>query len=85
MESGESGRPRARLRLALDRSNVFLMWQLLQTFKVALEYVGGSQEDVPLGLAWLKNPLWWGIWWGILILLIVTFCGQSSKFIYIDF
>jgi hypothetical protein len=53
--------------------------------KEIMEYLGGEREQPPTGF-WLKlnSPLW-GIWWGILIGLIVIFCGQSSKFIYIDF
>lgn len=51
-----------------------------------LEYAGGVLEDPPLKwMAWMKSPLWWGIWWAVLLLLIVAFSGQSSKFIYIDF
>ena len=62
------------------------MLQLFERVKAILEYAGGVKEDPPLPwLAWLRNPLWWGIWWAILILLIVAFSGQSSKFIYIDF
>jgi hypothetical protein len=32
----------------------------------------------------LSSPLW-GLWWGILLIIALIFCGQSSKFIYIDF
>jgi len=62
------------------------MLQLFERFKTICEYAGGVQDDLPPAwLAWMRNPLWWGIWWAILILLIVAFSGQSSKFIYIDF
>ncbi|HEV8184652.1 MAG TPA: hypothetical protein VGP40_01765 [Chthoniobacterales bacterium] len=50
-----------------------------------LEYLGGSSDQAP---AWLRLPLhspYWGFWWGLLLCLIIFFCGQSSKFIYIDF
>lgn len=50
-----------------------------------LEFLGGSRDTVPKGLPALTNPLFWGIWWGVLSLVIYVFCGQSSKFIYIDF
>ena len=53
--------------------------------KALLEYLGGSADEPP---AWLKVPLsspLWGFWWGLLLALILFFCGQSSKFIYIDF
>jgi hypothetical protein len=29
--------------------------------------------------------LFWGMWWGILVGIMLIFSGQSSKFIYIDF
>ncbi len=49
------------------------------------EYIGGERDNAPTGFTLdLRSPLW-GIWWGILACLIFVFCGQSSKFIYIDF
>ena len=31
-------------------------------------------------------PGWvWGLWWSLLLAVIALTCGQSSKFIYIDF
>ena len=54
-------------------------------FKHVMEYLGGERDDQPAMLPIsLASPIW-GIWWGILLLLILVFCGQSSKFIYIDF
>jgi hypothetical protein len=51
-----------------------------------LEYLGGSRDSPPAGIgAAMVHPLFWGVWWGALLLLIYVFCGQSSKFIYIDF
>jgi hypothetical protein len=50
-----------------------------------LEYLGGAQDSPPADLRMNLNSLWWGLWWGILLLAIVMFCGQTSKFIYIDF
>jgi hypothetical protein len=53
--------------------------------KQLFEYLGGSSDDCP---AWLRLPArspLWGLWWGLLICLIILFCGQASKFIYIDF
>ena len=53
--------------------------------KQAFEYVGGERDEPPRGVRWgLPSPLW-GLWWGLLLCLIAMFCGQSSKFIYIDF
>lgn len=53
--------------------------------KTLLEYIGGSSDQPP---EWLRLPLrspLWGLWWGLLLCVIVFVCGQSSKFIYIDF
>ncbi len=53
--------------------------------KHACEYLGGAQDDPPSGFPiGLWSPLW-GLWWGLLMCVIIAFCGQSSKFIYIDF
>jgi hypothetical protein len=53
--------------------------------KMLLEYFGGSTDEMPPFFRLpLASPLW-GIWWGMLICLIIFFCGQSSKFIDIDF
>jgi len=49
------------------------------------DYLGASREEPPPGAAFLASPVWCGIWWGVLIGLILLFCGQTSKFIYIDF
>jgi hypothetical protein len=55
----------------------------LRQLKHFFDYIGGSEEELPIGI---KLPLWWrGLWWGILAGLILLFCGQTSKFIYIDF
>ena len=60
--------------------------KLPSLIKSLLEYVGGVEEDLPSGLpGWLEGPFFWALWWVLLILLILTFCGQTSKFIYIDF
>lgn len=51
-----------------------------------LEYLGGSRDNLPQGFPMaVANPVFWGLWWGALSLVIYIFCGQSSKFIYIDF
>lgn len=50
-----------------------------------LEFLGGSRDTPPAGFPLSYNPLLWGIWWGTLSLVIYIFCGQSAKFIYIDF
>lgn len=51
-----------------------------------LEYLGGERDGAPAGFPVLLSNWWfWGLWWGVLSVLIFLFCGQSSKFIYIDF
>jgi hypothetical protein len=55
-------------------------------FKEWMEYLGGARDEPPPGKLRLSlHSLFWGIWWGILICVIMIFCGQTSKFIYIDF
>lgn len=71
----------------------------IQYFKTILECLGGSGEQ-PDAAAGQERPVpamvsrfqhtastWWfrGLWWGILAGIILLFCGQTSKFIYIDF
>lgn len=58
----------------------FLSW-----FKDVFDYIGGSREEPPAGAFFLASPWWTGLWWGLLLGLILLFCGQTSKFIYIDF
>jgi len=62
------------------------MLRLLNQIKAALEYMGGVTEESPWpSLRWFQGPVWWGIWWAVLVLLTLAFSGQTSKFIYIDF
>ena len=65
--------------------SMFDVFPLLRWFKDAFDYIGGSREHPPLGAGLLASPWWIGIWWGLLAGLILLFCGQTSKFIYIDF
>jgi len=58
---------------------------VLAWVKHFFDYLGASREEPPPGAGFLSSPLWLGIWWGVLIGLILLFCGQTSKFIYIDF
>ena len=54
--------------------------------KQVLDYLGGAADDPPADAPqFLTSPIFLGIWWGALIILVVLFCGQTSKFIYIDF
>ena len=63
------------------------MKQLFQRLKELCEHVGGSNDLPPPGFSPLLLSVWWwrGLWWGLLLGAILLFCGQSSKFIYIDF
>ena len=62
------------------------MSELAANVRAIFEYAGKVRDDAPPDwLAWMRSPLWLGILWTILILLIAAFSGQSSKFIYIDF
>lgn len=57
----------------------------MEWFKTACEYLGGERDSPPPGLPLRLGSPFWGVWWGVLFCIIVVFCGQSSKFIYIDF
>jgi hypothetical protein len=60
--------------------------QFLNNIRAVLDYTGGVTDEPPFAWAsWMNSGLWWGVWWAALLLLIVAFSGQSSKFIYIDF
>jgi hypothetical protein len=60
--------------------------KLFVWIKTVCEYLGGSRDIPPPGLALLSSMWWWrGLWWGLLATAITVFCGQTSKFIYIDF
>ena len=49
------------------------------------EYLEGARAEPPPGWEWLASGLVRGLWWGLLAGAILLFCGQTSKFIYIDF
>lgn len=54
--------------------------------KQVLDYLGGAADNPPTDSpGFLTDPIFLGIWWGALIILVVLFSGQTSKFIYIDF
>lgn len=59
--------------------------QMIRRLKQLLDYLGGSADQPPAGLELSLGSLWWGLWWGFLVCGIMFFCGQTSKFIYIDF
>jgi hypothetical protein len=67
-------------------SNAERSWAAtLAWIKHFFDYLGGSREEPPPGASFLSSPILLGIWWGVLIGFILLFCGQTSKFIYIDF
>jgi len=65
----------------------------IQTLMTVCEWLGGSRDDLPAEMPmarwrlvkWLNSPWGRGLWWGFLAGAILLFCGQTSKFIYIDF
>ena len=59
--------------------------KMLLRLKSILEYLGGYGETPPLPVPASLAPWLWGFWWALLALLVIAFCGQTSKFIYIDF
>jgi hypothetical protein len=62
------------------------MRQLVGKIKAIVDYLGGAaDEPQDESLRWPKSPIFQGLWWAILMLLILAFCGQTSRFIYIDF
>jgi hypothetical protein len=50
-----------------------------------LEMLGGARE-LPPGLEQRKvTSLAIGIYWALLLLLVISFAGRTAKFIYVDF
>ncbi len=49
------------------------------------EYLEGCSSRLPASWGFLSSPWIRGLWWGLLAGAILLFCGQTSKFIYIDF
>ena len=58
---------------------------LLRNLKPAISYLCGFEDAPPPGWRLSLASPWWGLWWTVLLALVILFCGQSSKFIYIDF
>lgn len=59
--------------------------QLMLAIKLFLEYLGGAETTRPSKLAPPLSSWMWGLWWTLLATAIIFFCGQASKFIYVDF
>jgi len=58
---------------------------MLTTFRATVEYLAGERDDAPSFLTGRGEWVVRCLVWMAAILLIYAFCGQSSKFIYIDF
>ncbi len=54
-------------------------------FKALCEYLEGCDTPPPPGAERLESGWLRGLWWGTLLGMVILFCGQASKFIYIDF
>jgi hypothetical protein len=53
--------------------------------RTVAQYFAGHSEESPVDFRVPAQSPLWGVWWAILLVLTFIFCGQSSKFIYIDF
>ena len=51
---------------------------LLEGIKGAAEYLEGFRDAPPAWLPLRRDSWPWGVWWAVLITLIIVFCGQSS-------
>jgi hypothetical protein len=50
-----------------------------------MEFIGGQTDVAPVAFLNRRRWILRTISWCVAIVLIYAFCGQSSKFIYIDF
>jgi hypothetical protein len=50
-----------------------------------LDYLGGVSDQPPPGFRGRLAVVGVAFWWAFLAGVIALFCGQTSKFIYIDF
>jgi len=57
----------------------------LRALQSWLAYLGGSTDERPPHFPLRADWIILALWWAFLIALIAAFCGQTSKFIYIDF
>jgi hypothetical protein len=57
----------------------------LRWLKLSIDYLSGAEDEPPAGFPMHLNSWMWGVWWAALTLVIALFCGQTSRFIYIDF
>lgn len=64
----------------IERLRKGLLWGVALS-----DYLSGRADAPPSRLGLRPQSIFWGIWWGLLLGVVLIFCGQSSKFIYIDF
>ena len=57
----------------------------LTWIKAVCEFLQGCGTPAPAGVAHHDRAWLRGLWWGALLGAIILFCGQSSRFVYIDF
>jgi hypothetical protein len=84
-QSEDLATPSPGSRSKTEGRSMFEIFPSLRLAKHFFDYLGGNREEPPAGFEFLASPWWLGIWWGLLAGLILLFCGQTSKFIYIDF
>jgi len=58
---------------------------MVSNLRNTLEYLAGERDEAPEFLSGRFELVVRCAVWALAILLIYAFCGQSSKFIYIDF
>lgn len=61
------------------------MKRILSTIGEWLDYLGGISNSVPTPVGRFAETVGLALWWAVLAGTIALFCGQTSKFIYIDF
>ena len=57
----------------------------LTWLKSLCEFLQGCDTPAPAGAKLIDQAWLRGLWWGALLGAVILFCGQSSRFIYIDF
>ena len=57
----------------------------LSWLKAVCVFLQGCDTPPPSGAKHLNQAWLRGLWWGALLGVVILFCGQSSRFIYIDF
>jgi hypothetical protein len=53
--------------------------------KTVCEFLQGCGTPPPADTKHLDHAWLRGLWWGALLGAVLLFCGQTSRFIYIDF